>query len=63
MLQCAILNGPAFRGFVGFDDCCKRRYWVRAEVETLSLISEIIGVFLLKRRLERRASSCEEHGR
>ncbi len=50
ILQCAIMDGSRFRGFIGFDDCREKRYWVRPEVNALKLVSEIVSVFLLKYR-------------
>lgn len=50
MLQCAITDNGEFRGFVGFDECTEHRYWTRDQIEMLGFISEIISIFLLKRR-------------
>ena len=50
MLQCSITDNGEFRGFVGFDECSEHRYWTRDQIEMLGFISEIISIFLLKRR-------------
>lgn len=50
MLQCAITDNGEFKGFVGFDECSEHRYWTRDQIEMLGFISEIISIFLLKRR-------------
>lgn len=52
MLQCSILNDGEFCGYVGFDECSRRRFWTQEEIETLSLISKILSVFLIKMRTQ-----------
>lgn len=49
-LQCAILEGDAFHGFVGFDECTGMRLWNKEEIATLTLISQLLTTFLLKKR-------------
>lgn len=49
-------EGKRFSGFVGFDECTGHRLWTQEEVASLSLISEILTTFLLKRRLQERNS-------
>ena len=49
-LQCAILEGEAFHGFVGFDECTGMRLWNKEEIATLTLISQLLTTFLLKKR-------------
>ena len=54
MLQCAIREDGAFKGFVGFDDCVIRRIWTKNQIDTLSLIAHLLSTFLLKRRAQDR---------
>lgn len=49
-LQCAIREGDRFRGFIGFDECTGARMWTKEEIGTLSMISQLLTVFLLKKR-------------
>ena len=50
MLQCAIREGGLFRGYIGFDECVEQRLWTKEQIQTLSYFSEMLSVFLLKRR-------------
>lgn len=50
-LQCAIQEKNAFHGFVGFDECTGTRMWTKEEIGTLSLISQLLTTFLLKKRV------------
>ena len=54
LLQCAILNDGKFAGFIGFDDCCGRRLWTQNQIDVLSFVSELLSVFLLKKRAQDR---------
>lgn len=47
-LQCSICNDGKMIGFIGFDDCSKKRVWHGAEVATLAYISRILSVFMIK---------------
>lgn len=49
-LQCALREGDAFCGFVGFDECTGMRLWTKEEIGMLSLISQILTTFLQKKR-------------
>lgn len=51
-LQCAIREENHFRGFIGFDECTGVRMWTKEEIGTLSMISKLLTVFLLKKRAE-----------
>lgn len=58
ILQCALWEDGStpedekrFGGFVGFDECTGLRLWTKEEVAVLSLISEILTTFLMKKRL------------
>lgn len=52
MLQCAILDEGEFSGYVGFDECNGNRFWTKEEIESLTFISEILSIFLIKKRKE-----------
>lgn len=52
MLQCAIKDNGHFKGYVGFDECRKNRYWTQDQIDVLVFISEILSIFLLKTRAE-----------
>lgn len=50
-LQCAIQENNVFHGFVGFDECTGIRMWTKEEISILSLISQLLTTFLLKKRV------------
>lgn len=50
-LQCAFWKGENLAGFIGFDECTGLRLWTKEEVDTLSLISQMMSIFLQKRRV------------
>ena len=50
LLHCAIMDHEKFYGFVGFDECTGMRMWTREEIGVLTLISQLITTFLLKKR-------------
>jgi len=45
-LECAIYKNGAFIGFVGFDECTGKRLWKKDEIDTLILVSRILGIAL-----------------
>ena len=49
-LQCAYKEDRIFSGFVGFDECTGLRLWSQEEISTLSLISQIISMFLQRKK-------------
>lgn len=51
ILLVAIMDAGELRGFVGFDDCQGTRSWRDEEIGALSMLSKLIGTFLLKTRL------------
>lgn len=53
-LQCAIIEEGTFRGFVGFDECTGKRMWTKEEIGTLSLVSQLLTTFLLKKQVSKR---------
>lgn len=50
-LQCAFWRGETLAGFIGFDECTGLRLWTKEEVDILSLISQMMAIFLQKRRV------------
>ena len=58
ILQCALLDDGRFRGYVGFDDCSRRRLWNEEEIHTLTFISRLLGIFLLKIRDHERTTQA-----
>ncbi|MBS7008085.1 sensor domain-containing diguanylate cyclase [Anaerostipes sp.] len=52
-LQCAFWDDGVFQGFVGFDECTGLRLWTQEEVSTLSLIAQILSIFLQKKKAKR----------
>lgn len=61
LLQCAIEDNGKFKGFVGFDECVKKRFWTQEEVNTLKFISEILSTFLMKRKAQVRVQKEVEN--
>lgn len=57
MLQCAILDQGAFKGYVGFDEDSGKRLWTQEQINALTLISELLSVFLLKKRAQDRTAA------
>lgn len=51
-LQCAFYENRVFRGFVGFDECTGLRLWTQEEISSLSLISQILSIFLQRRKTQ-----------
>lgn len=56
MLQCAIRDRGVYKGLVGFDECSVNRLWTQKQIKMLMRLSELLAVYLLKRRLERRVA-------
>ena len=55
LLHCAIRDGGAFRGYIGFDECVELRYWTKEQIQTLTYFSEMLSMFLLKQRKQEKA--------
>lgn len=55
MLQCAIMDGGVFRGYVGFDECTRNRMWNQEQINLLQFFSEVVTLFLLKQRTRDKA--------
>lgn len=58
ILHCAIRDKGVFRGYIGFDACDAPVTWTRDQVDLLSYFSEMLAVFLLKKRAQERT---EQH--
>ena len=54
VLQCRIMDQGKPRGFMGFDECMKNRYWTGNQIRLLQTISRILGIFLMKGRAQER---------
>ena len=50
-LQCAMFYGTALSGFIGFDECTGTRMWTKEEVGALSVISQMLAIFLQRKRV------------
>ncbi|MEG0703367.1 MAG: diguanylate cyclase [Christensenella sp.] len=51
-LQMTIANEEKIYGIIGFDDCSEYRVWTAEEIEKLSFLAKMLGVFLFKRKME-----------
>ncbi len=54
-LQCAFKVDGRFSGFVGFDECTGSRLWSAEEVRVLTLVSQILTMFLQKKQAQETA--------
>lgn len=52
LLHCAIQEGGVFRGYIGFDECRAQRMWTKEQIDALTYLSEMLSVFLLKKRAQ-----------
>ena len=63
LLQCGIYDSGQMVGFVGFDECRENRQWSREQIEVLTYVARVIGIFLTKDRahriLEQRLATLE----
>lgn len=55
MLQCAIMDGGVFKGYIGFDECRSNRFWTQEQIDALVFISKVISVFLMRDRSKKQA--------
>ncbi|MCR0568655.1 GGDEF domain-containing protein [[Clostridium] innocuum] len=51
-LQCAFYENRLYRGFVGFDECTGLRLWTQEEISSLSLISQLLSIFLQRKKTQ-----------
>lgn len=56
MLCCAIREKGEFCGYVGFDECTEERIWTKEQIDVLTFISEMLSVFLIKMRAQRKTN-------
>ena len=56
MLHCAIRDNGVFSGFIGFDECINQRLWTKEQIRMLTYFSEMLSVFLLKKRAQERTA-------
>lgn len=54
MLQCAIRDNGQFKGYVGFDECRKNRFWTKEQINALTFIAGMLSIFLIKDRMKHR---------
>ena len=55
MLQCALREGDDIIGYLGVDECSEERTWTEGIIGTLTMVSWIIGVFLVKKKAHDKA--------
>ena len=61
MLQCAIQDGGAFKGYVGFDDCVIHRLWTQEQISALIFVAKLLSTFLLKKRAQDQVIESREN--
>lgn len=54
LLQCAIIDDGEFLGYVGFDECRENRTWTQEQIDSLTLIANVLSTFLIKLRYKER---------
>lgn len=52
LLQCCIIDRGQFKGYVGFDECKENVRWSKEQIHTLTLVANVLSVFLIKLRLD-----------
>ena len=50
VLQCLIKDAGKVKGIIGFDECRTSRLWTKSQIDTLTVIAQIISVFLTGKR-------------
>lgn len=50
IIHCAMFDDGKFKGYLGFDECRCTRPWSNNHIRILTMVSQLIGVFLFKRR-------------
>ncbi|MBR1444906.1 MAG: diguanylate cyclase [Firmicutes bacterium] len=53
LINTYIYDSDEFMGILGVDDCKKKRYWNKDELDSLSLIAKIISVFLYRKPIKK----------
>ncbi|MEG2214148.1 MAG: diguanylate cyclase [Oscillospiraceae bacterium] len=49
-LKVTITNDDRICGFIGFDECTDYRIWTSEEIEKLTFLAKVLGVFLFKEK-------------
>lgn len=62
VLQCILFDQGEKRGIIGFEHCCKNKLWTEEQASTLSVISEVISVFLVKEQMREQLSRQNQKG-
>ena len=60
LLHCAIRDKGQFRGYIGFDECVEHRMWTKEQIEVLTYLSEMLSVFLMKKRQQEKTQQIAE---
>lgn len=60
-LQSAILEDGILVGFIGFDECTGLRLWTQEEINLLSMVSQILSIFLQRKKAERIKKSLQHY--
>lgn len=60
-LQCAFWYDNFFSGFVGFDECTGLRLWSKEEVSTLSLIAQVLAIFLQQKKTKKMTQEMQQY--
>ncbi len=50
LIECAILNNGEFAGFIGFEECSNKRFWVKDEIDMLVIVARILAIVLVQDR-------------
>ena len=58
-LQCAFVENGVYQGYVGASFCESSRDWTKNEIDSLTLLSKIIGGYLLKLRTQEKVIQME----
>ena len=56
MLHCGFYDNGVFSGYIGFDECVNKRMWTKEQIEVLTYFSEMLSVFLQKKRAQEKIS-------
>lgn len=52
VLQCGLWDNNKLMGFIGFDECREKRTWTENQIQTLTLVANILSTFLTKYRMK-----------
>lgn len=48
VLQCLIRDNGIVKGYVGFDECKKNRFWTKEQINTLTMVANMLSMFLTR---------------